>query len=166
MSTRGDPGSDDFNAGWAQRVAGTHINPKTLLATDYLNHFNEPIMLLGMVADVPEVLADLQAWRFKTYPEHFLSSNLDYGALAAEAYANVPPVYREAFDRIVAQLAEQIALAVAEVEACASSSDQHLLRLTLAPRTQTITSLADKTAAIIAGEPQRAAQDDIDKLFS
>ena len=34
-----------------EKVRGTNINEHTLLATDYLNHLNEPIMLLEMVAE-------------------------------------------------------------------------------------------------------------------
>jgi len=36
------------------RVAGKNINEKTLLATDYLNHFNEIIMLIELVPDLVE----------------------------------------------------------------------------------------------------------------
>jgi hypothetical protein len=32
------------------------------LATDYLSHFNEAIMLLDLVSTVPECLPDLTAW--------------------------------------------------------------------------------------------------------
>ena len=32
-------------------VRGSNINEETLLATDYLNHFNEAIMLLELVTD-------------------------------------------------------------------------------------------------------------------
>ena len=34
----------------------TTINPATGLATDYLNHFNEAIMLLDMLAHCPDLL--------------------------------------------------------------------------------------------------------------
>ena len=51
-----DPGVSDA---WQQRVAGTVINPSTLLATDYLNHFNEVIMTVDMVPDMPELFDEV-----------------------------------------------------------------------------------------------------------
>ncbi len=38
------------------KVRGTNINEQTLLATDYLNHFNEIAMMLEMIPDMPEFL--------------------------------------------------------------------------------------------------------------
>ena len=45
-------------ADWRQRVKGTNICDASLLATDYLNHFNEVVMLIGMIPDMPECLDD------------------------------------------------------------------------------------------------------------
>ena len=43
-------------------VKGKNINEETLLATDYLNHFNEIIMILDMIPMMPECLDDAKAW--------------------------------------------------------------------------------------------------------
>ena len=83
---------------WLSRIAGTPISPVTLLATDYLNHFNEVIMLIGMIPSMPEILDDVLAWKSKTYPEHFRAINLDYGQLAAEAYDHAPALHKEPFE--------------------------------------------------------------------
>ena len=54
---------------------GTNVNAKTLLATDYLNTYNEVVMLLEMLPDAPnELVTDLECWRAKSYREHFQSS--------------------------------------------------------------------------------------------
>ena len=57
---------------YQERVRGTNISEQTLLATDYLNHFNEIVMLLEMLADIPECFEDAKAWAPKSYPDHFL----------------------------------------------------------------------------------------------
>ena len=57
----------------AALLRAANINPRTGLATDYLNHFNEAVMLLEMVPDIPECAEDFLAWTPLTYPEHFLS---------------------------------------------------------------------------------------------
>ena len=46
--------SADETAIDAERLAAANINPKTRLASDYLNHFNEAIMLLDLLPSMPE----------------------------------------------------------------------------------------------------------------
>ena len=36
------------------RLAAANINPRTGLASDYLNHFNEAVMLLDLLQQAPE----------------------------------------------------------------------------------------------------------------
>ena len=47
-----------FDEARAARLRAANINPHTGLATDYLNHFNEAVMLLEMVPDMPECAED------------------------------------------------------------------------------------------------------------
>ena len=60
--------------------------PAPGLATDYLNHFNEAIMLLEMVPDMPECAEDFLTWTPLSYAEHFWASNFKARDLAIEAY--------------------------------------------------------------------------------
>ena len=75
---------------WADRLQGININPVTLLATDYLNHFNEVIMLIEMVADMPDMIEDVLAWEPKSYSQHFADSGFKDKNLAIEAYGAAP----------------------------------------------------------------------------
>ncbi|MGE3334665.1 MAG: hypothetical protein AB7I36_13545 [Rhodospirillaceae bacterium] len=150
---------------WAEQVFGTHINPVTLLASDYLNHFSEAIMLLGMVTDIPEVIQDLRAWRFKSYCEHFLQSNLDYGPLAAEAYAHAPQKYKQPFDAGVEALAVQLQCAIEEVTDLVERERPENLRETVTSQLNVISRLADEVSAVIAGHTSPNSQEIIDKLF-
>jgi len=43
---------------YAAPAADTSINAATGLSTDYLNHFNEAIMLLDMLRDAPDCRDD------------------------------------------------------------------------------------------------------------
>ena len=67
-------------------LRAANINPRTGLATDYLNHFNEAIMLLEMIPDMPECAEDFLTWTPLTYTEHFWASNFKARDLAIEAY--------------------------------------------------------------------------------
>jgi hypothetical protein len=89
---------------WADRLQGTNINPVTLLATDYLNHFNEVIMLIEMVPDMPDMIEDVLAWEPKSYSQHFADSGLKDKNLAIEAYGAAPEDLKAQFDALVACL--------------------------------------------------------------
>ena len=55
-------------------LQGTNINEQTLLATDYLNHFNEIVMTVGMVPDFRDLMDDAKAWQPISYAEHIQNS--------------------------------------------------------------------------------------------
>jgi hypothetical protein len=82
----------------AERLADANINPVTGFATDYLNHFNEAVMLLEMLPDCPECIDDFLAWRPMSYREHFAASNFKGRELAIAAYEAANPATRDCLD--------------------------------------------------------------------
>jgi hypothetical protein len=48
--------SENDAADWYDRLEGTNINQSTLLATDYLNRFNEVVMMIEMIPDMPDCM--------------------------------------------------------------------------------------------------------------
>ena len=87
-----------------QRLRAANINPRTGLATDYLNHFNEAIMLLEMIPDLPECAEDFMDWHPLSYAEHFTASNFRARDLAIEAYQSADPTTRAEFDNITSTM--------------------------------------------------------------
>ena len=83
---RPDPGTGLKEEARAAQLRAANINPRTGLATDYLNHFNEAIMLLEMIPDMPECAEDFLGWQPLSYSEHFTASNFKARDLAIEAY--------------------------------------------------------------------------------
>lgn len=79
-------------------LAAANINPVTGLSTDYLNHFNEAVMLIELIPSMPECRDDLVAWRPATYHEHFAGSHLRHRELAIAAYGLAEPLMRGEFD--------------------------------------------------------------------
>src|SRR3569833_1888099 len=67
-------------------LRAANINPRTGLATDYLIHFNEAVMLLEMIPDIPECAEDFLAWTPLSYAEHFTATNFKARDLVIEAY--------------------------------------------------------------------------------
>lgn len=95
-----DATSSGEAAARAQRLLEANINPRTGLATDYLNHFNEAIMLLEMIPDIPECFEDFLDWHPMSYREHFAASNFKARELAISAYEASAPEVRAEFDEI------------------------------------------------------------------
>jgi hypothetical protein len=82
------------------RLADANINPATGLATDYLNHFNEAIMLLEMMSACPDCLGDFLGWRPMSYRQHFEASRFKGRELAIAAYEAADAGPRECLDAL------------------------------------------------------------------
>jgi hypothetical protein len=94
------PGSSDISKleEYQKKVAGTNIDTRSLLSTDYFNTFNSVVMVLDMLPDMPDMLEEIEQWKFVDYAEHFRTSGLDFADLAIEAYSFAPPDLRTAFE--------------------------------------------------------------------
>ena len=88
----------------AAALRAANINPRTGLATDYLNHFNEAIMLLEMIPDMPECSEDFLEWQPLSYSEHFTASNFKARDLAISAYHSADEHIRVEFDNITSAM--------------------------------------------------------------
>src|SRR5260370_41695414 len=84
----------------AARLRAPNMTPRTGRATDYLNHFNEAIMLLEMIPDMPECAEDFLLWYPLSYREHFMASHFKARDLATEAYESADEHIRVEFDNI------------------------------------------------------------------
>jgi len=159
------PPSTDPTAAFRERVRGTNICETTLLATDYLNHFNEIVMLLEMVPDMPELFEEALAWRPKSYVEHFTGSHSPFSALAVELYPHVPARYREPFDTTIGQLNALIERTVRIAADALAKRDLRALRHRIAVSLDQMRRLIDIAAGIIHGADKALSQDAIDSLI-
>lgn len=158
-------------------VANTTINGTTLLSTDYLNHFNEVIMLLDLCSDMPEMIDEVKAWQPKSYAEHFRDSVFSHKTLAVAAYDHAPPEYRVPFDETVAELNQNVALAVDQVDMALAAGDQAMAEQIIRDASRNLQRGVDRASGIINGvsvppvDTEDAVptsvmdQADIDKLF-
>jgi len=147
-------------------VRGKNIHDDTLLATDYLNHFNEIIMLLGLVADMPECLEDALQWAPKPYEKHFSDSGFQDKALAILAYENAPRRYREPFDHLVTQMDTTVLSALTRIQQATSDGDTERLQNMLPGITHKLQRLVDVASAVIHGRAMTSEQDEIDALLA
>ena len=166
------------------RLEGANINATSFLATDYLNHFNEVVMLLEMAADMPEMLEDAAEWQPKSYSEHFADSGFAQADLAIEAYDHCPAAYRTPFDAQVDELNLLVLCTLEEAQAAQAdaSLDGSYTAGLIGARIETMRAALARLNGIIhgkAGDPASAPaaapaqpdgqgeldQDAIDALF-
>lgn len=156
---------DQFDV-FRKKVEGTNINGETLLATDYLNHFNEIVMLLEMLPDMPDIFEDAREWRPKTYKQHFEDSNFTDRELAIAAYDHVPENFRQAFEGFVSHMDRIVASSLAMVGDAIAADDQRRLQNVSKTACDTLKYLINAVAAIIRGHEMSVDQHDIDDLFT
>ena len=143
----------------ARRLADANINPATGLATDYLNHFNEAIMLLEMLSSCPDCLADFLSWRPVSYRQHFSASRFAGRDLAIAAYDAADPAVRERLNTLADAMnavleATRTALATGMPEDAAGDIAARAAAL-LRPLAAHIGALINGNAdAVPAGAPQ------------
>jgi hypothetical protein len=87
-------------------LAETNINPLTGLATDYLNHFNEAIMLLEMLVEMPDCREDFFSWKPITYSQHFAASKFKDRDIAIAAYEAAEPARRKRLETLAEAMNE------------------------------------------------------------
>ena len=150
---------------YRSKVQGTTINGVTLLSTDYLNHFNEAVMLLEIVPDMPDMIDDVREWRPKTYQEHFADSQFKMRDLAIEAFDHSPPEFRQPFDAVVSRLNSMVVAAVESVGEAIAKGDTERLPYLVADVATALRTEIDRAGAIVNGSADRMAQDDVDALF-
>src|ERR1700716_1940732 len=149
-------GDDDARAA---RLRAANINPRTGLATDYLNHFNEAVMLLEMVPDMPECAEDFLGWQPLSYAEHFTASNFKARDLAIEAYSAADAAIRAEFDNITSAMTSILTA----VGAAMREARQDKTRATLAEQA---TGWVKPLVALAGGIINGGAEADVDFIMN
>jgi len=138
------------------RLAAANINPKTGLATDYLNHFHEAIMLLDILPHTPECIVELIGWEPLSYPEHFAASPFKDRELAIAAYEAAEPIARVRLD----ELADTMnALLVATCEALLRRSSLESATSLAAETAARLKPLVAQAGAVINGQELGASEE-------
>lgn len=164
--TAGDGTGSSHPRTLAKLVQGKNIDEETLLATDYLNHLNEIIMLLGMIPSMPECLEDAKAWEPKTYVQHFQDSSFASKDLAIFAYEHAPERYRRPFESTIAHVNELAAEGIADIQKVLETGDQGRIEDTAATISRTMQKFIDVASAIIHGDVRTMDQAEIDGIMA
>lgn len=146
-----------------ERLTNANINPDTGLATDYLNVFNEAIMLLDLIDDMPDMLDELLGWKFLSYKEHFERSNFEAKELAIEAYEAIDEHSRATLDEAAYNLGQKIENTIATLQSKISENQDY--KSYLRDLCSQIHIEIMNIDGLVHGQNQINEQDEIDALF-
>ncbi len=137
-------------------LAGSNINKTTFLATDYLNHLNEAVMMIELVPSAPDMIEEALSWRPKTYQEHFRNSELAMAELACRAYEIAPARFRLPFDLTIRAIQRRISTTLAELEPLVEAGDHSQVGLLVLSSCKAVQDLIGVAAAIVNGSERMA----------
>ena len=150
-------------------LRAANINPVTGLATDYLNHFNEVMMLMEMLPDMPDCAEDVLDWAPADYAEHFSNSGFKDKELAVLAYQAAPHHVRAHLVTVVLQIEAEVARAQDVLRA---GVDAAACRAVARLATDCIKPLIIAASGAIHGQVENeddyrdeSVQDEVDALF-
>jgi len=103
----------------ADALTAANVHPETGLATDYLNHFNEVVMLLEMLPDMPDFAEEVLAWAPVDYEAHFENTNYVGKEVVIAAYRAADRALKAHLQTIIAALDDELL----EAQECVRQSD-------------------------------------------
>jgi len=147
------------------QASAANINEKTLLATDNLNHFNEFVMLLELIPDMPDCLEDADAWRPKHYQDYFRDSAFSAKELAVQAYDHSPAEYRVQFEYVVDMINSMIPKALDRIRSAIDEDNAERVGFECTNTSLSLQKLMDLVSAVINGENPTINQQGIDTIL-
>ena len=95
--------------------AAALVNPASGIANDYLNHFNEMLLMIeNLPILLPEMIDEIWQWRPVTYVEYFKNSPLPGSAETLRIYDSLDKNFRTDFESMI-ELLDSIVLSSREV---------------------------------------------------
>jgi uncharacterized protein (DUF1778 family) len=156
-------------------LEASNINSATLLATDYLNHFNEVLMLIEMLPSMPDCAEDVFSWQQMSYCDYFLQSTFKGKDLAISIYEHVDDDLKSRFELLIGKINEKDFGLIEAIAALNGDMSQSNFEPIAFMATTEIRPLIDQASALINGSQietdwmlavdHPTAQDEIDRLF-
>ena len=124
------------------------VDPATTLAADYLDHFNQAILLLELLAATPDCAGNFHAWRPRGHQDCLQSLLEEERAAALAAYRALDPRLRARFETLTASMTEVL---VAAQEVMQSTPHSPALGMLANRAALWVTKLVGQARALIDG---------------
>ncbi len=145
-----------------ERRAAALVNPVSGLANDYLNVFNELVMLVEQLPSMPDLIDVVVAWRPISYQAYFAKSSLPGRQAALDHYETLSADIRRDFEDVVADLDRCATGSVAAIRLClrrGGDDQEATLAMLCEKASATMHPLLAKAADLVDHGESRAAED-------
>ena len=127
------------------------VNPSSGIANDYLNQYNEILLLVeNLPILLPEMVEELLAWKPRTYEEYFQNSPLVGSHLAIEIYKALDSSFRDRFEDQVLRINVHAYRAIAVIASQHHHGADEM-------RAEDIEAFCEEIAAKLRAEIEKAA---------
>jgi hypothetical protein len=82
------------------------VNPKSGLANDYLNVYNEVLLMIENLPIMPEIIDEIINWKSISYKTYFENSKLTESQIALGKYINLHQEIKKEFDGMISKIDE------------------------------------------------------------
>ncbi len=87
------------------KQASNLVNPSSGIANDFLNQYNEVLLLVeNLPVLLPEMVDELLAWKKKSYEEYFMTSPLPGSDIAIKIYGMLDDSFKKKFEVQIAKI--------------------------------------------------------------
>lgn len=138
-----------------EALMAANINPDTFLATDYLNHFNEVVMLIEMLSSMPDCAEDVLCWSPMSYDAYFKQSHFKDKDLALDAFREAPEEGRDRLEHVIGEIDRHMLQVLEAVEAAMQSGDADAFDMIAFKVSSEIRPLLDQASGVINGVSER-----------
>lgn len=149
----------------AEALKAANVHPESGLATDYLNHFNEVVMLLDMLGDMPDMADEVLAWAPCGYADHFERTGYAGSETVIAAYDAAPRALRAHFETLITALDGVLAEAQALVRSGEHAAATRLASAEIEPLLAAARACVNGRVEGEDVDDQAAAQAGVDALF-
>ena len=108
-------------------------------------------MLIEMLPDMPDCLADVVEWQPISYTEHFSKSGFHDAELTIKAYHSAPKDIRQDFDSLIADITVTVIEIIKQVEKIVEGGNFNDLRILVKSQVRELRSMIDAASGIING---------------
>lgn len=132
-----------------QTLVDNNVNLVSGLATNYLNHYIEILLLLEILPDMPECFEDALRWKPMTYKAHVMQSGLPNNDIVLRAYAIVDEERRNKLAMVAEEANALLEILMARAGAAIDKNDSSALKEVAAEAKEMLSPLIQRMTGLI-----------------
>lgn len=132
-----------------QTLVDNNVNLVSGLATNYLNHYIEILLLLEILPDMPDCFEDIRNWKPMSYPAHVRQSGLPNNEIVLKAYEIVDKNRREQLAMVAQEADRGLEGLIMRAGTAVDKNDPELLHTVASQAKEFLSPLIERMTGLI-----------------